>query len=140
MPRQLGRSILAVFAGFVAVFVLSLGTDEVFHLLNVYPPWDQPMWDHRLNALALSYRLGYDTLGSYLTARLAPYSPMRHVWIGATIGFILGSLGAVVGIQKQLGPAWYPIALALSTWPTAWLGGMLQQRRSVGTHPNSPAA
>src|SRR4029077_1844379 len=60
----------AVFAGFVAVFVLSLGTDEVLHVLAIYPPWGEPMRDPMLNLLALSYRLVYDTFGSYLTARL----------------------------------------------------------------------
>jgi hypothetical protein len=41
--RQLGRSVLAIFLGFIAVVILSLGTDEVLHLLRVYPPWNQPM-------------------------------------------------------------------------------------------------
>jgi hypothetical protein len=43
--------------GFVAVVVLSLGTDEALHLLKVYPPWGQPMFEPRLNLLALSYRM-----------------------------------------------------------------------------------
>ena len=30
-PPRIGRSVLAVFVGFVAVVVLSLGTDEVLH-------------------------------------------------------------------------------------------------------------
>jgi hypothetical protein len=52
------------------VFVLSLGTDQVLHVLNVYPPWDQPMYDPRLNALALAYRCVYGVVGSYIIARL----------------------------------------------------------------------
>jgi len=70
-PRRLGRSILAIFLGFITVVVLSLGTDEVFHLLRVYPPWSQPMNDPGLNLLALSYRIIYTVLGSYIAARLA---------------------------------------------------------------------
>jgi len=128
-PRRLWRSTGAVAAGFVAVFVLSLGTDQVLHVLQVYPPWGQPMYDPGLNLLALSYRLVYGVLGSYITARLAPHSPMRHVWIGAIIGFVLSSVGVIAAIQMKLGPAWYPIALALSVFPTAWLGGTLHQRR-----------
>ena len=31
--RNLGRSTLAVIAGFAAIFVLSLGTDQIFHSL-----------------------------------------------------------------------------------------------------------
>jgi hypothetical protein len=68
-PRRLLRSIAAVLAGFVAVFVLSLGTDQVLHELHVFPPWGQPMYDPGLNLLALTYRIVDNTLGSYITAR-----------------------------------------------------------------------
>ncbi len=130
-PRRPWRSVGAVALGFVVVFVLSLGTDQVLHVLQVYPPWNQPMWDPSLNLLALSYRLVYGVVGSYLTAWAAPHSPMRHVWIGATIGFVLSMAGAVAAIQMKLGPAWYPIALALSAFLTAWLGGTLYLRRQA---------
>lgn len=132
--RALVRSAAAIFAGFVTVVALSLGVDQLLHVLQVYPPWGQPMWDHRLNALALSYRLVIGVLGSYVTARLAPYAPMRHATIGAAIGFVLSAMGAIAAINMAIGPAWYPIALALSTWPTAWLGG------SMATRWRSPAA
>jgi hypothetical protein len=36
--RRLWRSTTAVLLGFVAVLVLSLGTDQVLHVLEVYPP------------------------------------------------------------------------------------------------------
>ena len=55
-PGGLLRSVWAVVAGFFAVVVLSLGTDQVLHMLNVYPPWGQPMWEPSLNSLALAYR------------------------------------------------------------------------------------
>jgi hypothetical protein len=124
-PRNLGRSMLALIAGFVAIFVLSLGTDQIFHLLGVYPPWGEPMRATGLNLLALAYRLVYDTFGCYLTARLAPRNPMRHALTLGGIGFVLSTLGAIGGIMADLGPAWYPILLALSSLPTAWLGGLL---------------
>ena len=128
-PRRLGRSILAIFLGFLTVVVLSLGTDEVFHLLRIYPPWDRPMQAPLLNALALSYRIVYTILGSYVTARLAPSKPMMHAWILGVIGFLLGTLGAVATIPMHLGPAWYPIAIAATALPCAWLGGRLQGDR-----------
>ena len=124
-PRRLGRSVAAVLVGFVVVVVLSLGTDQVFHVLQIYPPWDQPMRDPGLNLLALSYRCVYGVVGSYLMARLAPYAPMAHVWVGAAIGFVLSVVGAVAAIRMDLGPAWYPILLAVSAWPTAWIGGRM---------------
>ncbi len=124
-PRRLWRSIGAVFAGFLIVVVLSLGTDVVFHALKVYPPWDQGMHDPLLNLLALSYRIVYTILGGYLTARLAPQAPMRHVWIYGGIGFVLGIIGVIATLPLNLGPAWYPILIALTALPCAWLGGVL---------------
>ena len=128
--RRLGRSMAAIVAGFLAVAVLSLGTDQVLHVLQVYPPWGEPMWDPRLNALALSYRIVYTILGGYITAALAPYAPMRHVAIGGIIGFLTGTAGAIVAIRMaDLGPNWYPIALALTGFPCVWLGGLIHQAR-----------
>ena len=53
---------------------------------------------------------------------------MRHALTLGGIGFVLSSLGAVGGIMQDLGPAWYPILLALSSLPSAWVGGALAQR------------
>lgn len=128
---QRGRSVRAIVAAFVAVFVLSLGTDQVLHMLNVYPPWGQPMYDRGLNALALSYRIVFGILGGYIAARLAPHSPMGHALTVGVIGFVLSSLGAFAAMQIDLGPDWYPIALALSAVPTAWLGGYLYLRKAA---------
>lgn len=131
-PRRLGRSLAAVFFGFLTVFVLSLGTDQVLHMLNVYPPWGQPMYDTGLYLLALAYRSGYTVIGGYVTAKLAPHSPMRHVWILAGIGTVVAIAGAVATIPMKLGPAWYPIVLAIISVPCVWLGGVLYQRRHAG--------
>ena len=128
-PQRLGRSVAAVFLGFMTVFVLSLGTDQVLHMLNVYPPWGQPMYDTGLYLLALAYRSVYTVIGGYVTAKLAPHSPMRHVWILATIGTVVAIAGAVATIPMKLGPAWYPIVLAIISVPCVWLGGVLYQRR-----------
>jgi len=57
-PRNVPRSIGAVVIGFVVVAALSLGTDQVLHVANVYPPWGQPTYETSLNALALAYRIG----------------------------------------------------------------------------------
>ncbi len=61
-PRRLGRSVAAVLAGFIAIVVLSLGTDQVFHMLEVFPPWGQPM-SHALFLLATAYRIVYSIAG-----------------------------------------------------------------------------
>jgi hypothetical protein len=126
----MGRSTAAILIGFMSVAILSLGTDQILHVVNVYPPWGEPMWAPRLNLLALSYRTVYTIFGGYLTARLAPRAPMRHVAIVGAIGTVMGTAGAIVAIRMaDLGPNWYPIALAVTAFPCVWLGGMLSQAR-----------
>ena len=129
----MARSIVAVGAGFLTVVVLSLATDQLFHVLNVYPPWGQPMYATGLNALALSYRIAFTLLGGFITARLAPHTPMRHVTVLALIGLAAGMAGAIVAItQAELGPTWYPIALAVTAYPCTWYGGRLGVRTPAG--------
>jgi hypothetical protein len=128
-PSRLLRSAAAIVVGFFSVAVLSLGTDQVLHVLEVYPPWGEPMYDAGLNALALSYRILFTIVGGYITAVLAPDSPMRHVVIVGGLGLLAGSAGAIVAIRMaNLGPNWYPIALAVTGFPCVWVGGVLYTR------------
>jgi hypothetical protein len=127
----MGRSIAAILVGFFSVAILSLVTDQILHVLHVYPPWGEPMWDPRLNLLALSYRTVYTVFGGYLTARLAPRAPMRHVAIVGIAGTVLATAGAVAAMRMaDLGPNWYPIALAVTGLPCVWAGGRLSEARS----------
>src|SRR5689334_9361050 len=129
-PRNLWRSTGAVVLGFVAVVILSLGTDQLLHLLKVYPPWGQPMFEPRLNFLALSYRLVYAVIGSYIAARFAPRNPMRHAIVLGVVGFIVSVPGVIfISTHRELGPVWYPVALAITALPCAWLGGALYQKK-----------
>ena len=124
--RRVGRSVFAVAAAIVANAGLSLGIDQVFHTLSVYPPWGQPMHDTWLNLLALSYRIVFGVLAGYLVARLAPRAPMRHAAILGAIALVLSTLGAVGAItQYDLGPDWYPIALAITAFPCVWFGATI---------------
>jgi hypothetical protein len=123
----MARSIAAVSVGFLTVVVLSLATDQLFHVLNVYPPWGQPMYETRLNALALSYRMVYTLFGGFITAHLAPQASMRHVMILAIIGLVAGTAGVIAALSVgNLGPNWYPIAIAVTAYPCTWLGGWLR--------------
>lgn len=134
-PRW-GRSIAAVFTGFVSVVVLSLAVDQLLHVLKVYPPWGEPMPQPGLNLLALSYRIVITIGAAWLTARLAPHrsaaSDWRHIWVFGGIGLVLGTVGALATIPLHLGPAWYPIAIAATALPCAWLGGKLAIRGEAG--------
>ena len=127
------RSVGALTAGFVAVVVLSLVTDEILHLLHVYQPWGEPMYEPGLNVLAFTYRSIFTVAGMYLTARLAPRAPMRHVFIVGALGTAIGAAGAFATVPMHLGPAWYPILLAVAPLPLAWLAGTLYLAR----HPEA---
>jgi len=128
-PGNMGRSIGAVVAGFVAVFVVTTIVDIVLHVLHVYPPWGQPMFEPGLNALALSYRIVITIAGAYLTAKLAPRNPMRHALVLGVIGTLAAIGGAIAFIPKQMGPNWYPIAIAVTGLPCCWIGGVLYKAR-----------
>lgn len=130
-PRNLWRSTGAILLAFVIVVVISLATDQLFHVLDVYPPWGEPMNDPGDNLLALFYRCVYGVLGAYIAARLAPRNPMRHAMILGAIGFVVSVLGAIVAIRMKMGPSWYPITLALTALPTAWLGGVLHRNQQA---------
>jgi hypothetical protein len=124
--RRILRSIGAVLAGLLAVFILSLGTDGVLHATGVYPPWLQPM-SGALFMLATAYRLVYGVLGGYLAARLAPARPMRHALVLGVVGLALSITGAAAtwNAGPELGPRWYPLALVATALPCAWVGGKL---------------
>lgn len=130
-PRRLGRSTGAVLFGFIAVVALSLGTDQVLHVLEVYPPWGQPMYDTGVVLLALSYRCVYGVVGSYIAARFAPRNPMRHAMALGGIGLVVSTAAAIATIPMNLGPSWFPIALVLTALPCAWLGGVLYRTRQA---------
>jgi short subunit fatty acids transporter len=127
------RSVAAVLAGFLAVAVLSLVTDQILHVLQVYPPWGEPMWDPKLNLLAFTYRTVYSIVGGYLAASLAPHRRMRHVVALGILGTIAGTAGVIATWNLGFGPRWYPIALALTGLPCVWLGGAIFTRRPA--HP-----
>ena len=122
--RRIGRSIGAIFAGFLAGAILSLGTDQVLHLLKIYPPWGQTMSDG-LFLLATAYRIAYTIVGGYVAARLAPDRPMKHAMILGAIGLALSIAGAVVTWNRDLGPHWYAIVIAAIAIPCSWLGARL---------------
>lgn len=126
-PKNLRRSFVALITGFLAVVILSLATDAAMHATHIFPPIGRQMSD-ALFALALAYRTIYGILGGYLVARIAPERPMRHALLSGLIGFVLSTAGAVATWEAgpEFGPHWYPVALALSALPTAWLGAKIR--------------
>jgi hypothetical protein len=123
------RSVVAVFAGFIAVVVLSLGTDLGLHAIGVFPAWGEPMADS-LFLLATVYRTVYGIAGSYITARLAPDRPMKHALVGGAVGLVISTAGAIAtwNAGPAFGPHWYPVALVVLALPTAWAGAKFHAR------------
>lgn len=56
-PWRFGRSIVAVLVGMVVGVAITLGTDEILHIVGVFPPWGASM-------------IGFD--GALLLATIAP--------------------------------------------------------------------
>jgi hypothetical protein len=132
--HRLGQSVWAIVAGFLAVVILSIATDVVLHKAGIYPPLGQRLTD-KLSLLATFYRTLYAILGSYITARLAPNRPMLHAFLGAAIGIIIGTAGAVATWNKDLGPHWYSLVLIIEGIPCAWIGAKIREVQLL--HPKN---
>ena len=129
-PRRIGRSIAAVLAGIVVGVAITIATDEVLHIVGVFPPWGASMvgFDGPL-LLATAYRTVYGVLASYITARLAPDRPMMHALVGGFLGLVVSIAGAAATWNKgpAFGPHWYALALVVLAMPQAWAGGKLYE-------------
>lgn len=122
--RRIGRSALALLTGIVIGIVLSTATDFGLHAIGLTPsPKDR--WPNHLLVLATMYRAVYGIFASYVIARLAPNRPMGHALVAGTLGMIVSILGAIAAWSTTAGQHWYPVALALTALPTAWMGAKL---------------
>lgn len=126
------RSAWAVFAGLLAIFILTTLVDVLLHASGVFPPWGQPMPD-ALFGLATAYRILFGIAGGFITARLAPDRPMMHAMILAAIGTVLSIIGAAVtwGKGPQFGPKWYALAVIAISIPCCWIGARLLRKPSL---------
>jgi len=129
-PSSFGRSIWCLFAGFAFVLFATLTMDKLLQTLGIFPALGQYTSDKPL-LIATAYRVVLGAMGSYLTARLAPHSPMLHAMIGGGIGALLSTVGAIATWNQNLGPHWYPIALIVFALPQSWLGAKLFLRRAA---------
>src|ERR1700724_1037202 len=123
--RRIGRSILALLAGFIVNVVLSVATDFALKAMGVLPHTSRGSMNDLQCALAAGYRTLFSVFSSYIVARLAPYRPMEHALFGAGIGMVLATAGAVVTWNAALGPHWYPLSLIVLALPSGWAGARL---------------
>lgn len=123
------RSAGALIAGFVAVFVLSTGTDFALQAAGIFPPLGGTPFSAPLLLIATAHRSVWAVLGSFIAARLAPNRPMAHALILGGVGVALNLAGLIV--MWRLGAHWYPALLTVLALPCAWAGGLLATRRTA---------
>ena len=126
------KSTGAVFAGLIFIFVTHSGVDLILESLGIFTPPTQRFDTTWMVVTATVYRAILSIGGCFLTGILAPARPMLHSLILGFIGLFLSTAAAIVLIPMDLGPAWYPIALAVLTVPCALIGGLLAERRRAG--------
>lgn len=126
------RSVLAVAAGFVIIFVLAIGTDL---LVRFALPGAFDALGRTESAPVLLFTLGYlfvfGTAGCYLAARWAPHSPVRHALALGLAGLLFSTVGTVVLWASA--PPWYHVAALTLVMPAAWLGGRIREREARTT-------
>jgi len=127
--RRLGRSVLAVVGGLVAIFAASMAMDELMYALRVFPRPPAITYETVPYLIATAYRAAIGVGGCWIAARFAPSRPMRHALILGGIGVLLSLAGTVAALTMEMGPIWYPIALVVVPPPAAWLGGRLAEGR-----------
>lgn len=129
MKKNFFKGVWAAVAGIAAGFILSIATDILLESTGAMirqPFDDNPSW---LIAIVVIYRTFYTVIGSYITARLSPNNPMKHVMIVGMIGVVIGTVGAIV--MWDVPPHWYPITLVILTLPAAWIGGRIAIRNNI---------
>ena len=131
-PRRTLRSIGAVFAGLLFIFIVTTIVDVVLHATGVFPPWGKPVSD-ALFGLATAYRIVISVAGCWIAARLAPSRPMGHALALGATGVVISAIGAAVTWNKgpAFGPHWYPLLLVVISIPSAWAGGKLFEMSRV---------
>ena len=121
----MGRSILAVVAGFVLTAALNLGTNAILASLGVIPS-DGATTDTGTLILICAYVAVYGILGCYVAARLAPWRPMAHALV---LGAVALATSIPIAIQQwDTAPAWFNLYNLLAVMPYAWLGGRIRER------------
>jgi hypothetical protein len=137
MNKNTFKSIGAVLAGILIPAILATITDTILEKTGVFPSIEHQqqygfnvVW---MNLLALFYRFGFSVLGGFVTAKLAPSKPMRHI-------VILGIIATVVGIISNIAvasmpetanvlPVWFSVVMILMAFPSIWLGGKLALKK-----------
>ena len=124
----MGRSILAIVAGFLFIGVLATGTGMAV-MKAVPAAFDSSGRTDSVPMLlfTLAYVGIIATAGCWLAARLAPDRPMRHALILGALGLVFNIAGTAA--RWDTAPAWYHIVALATVMLWAWLGGSIRERQ-----------
>jgi hypothetical protein len=129
MNTKIFKNIGAVIAGLIFIVITHTVTDLIMESTGVLPKGNLHVGTG-LILFVIFYRAVLSLLGCYLTAKLAPDSPLKHALILGGIGVALSTVGAIATAEMNLGPAWYAWSLVVSLL-VAWLGGKLYLMRNI---------
>jgi len=119
------RAVLAPIAGYVAIGILVIFTDQLFSLLtHGFDSGAQP--PRYYYALSLLTDSLYTVLGGYLCAALAGQRARRATLILIVGGELVG-IGSVIAFWHTQ-PHWFAIALLLVYPPAVWAGSRIRMR------------
>ncbi len=122
------RSVGAVLAGLIFIGITHTGTDAILENTGVLPKGNLHVGTG-LILMVIGYRAVLSLIGCYITALLAPKSPMKHALALGIVGVLLSTAGAIATAKMNLGPSWYPWTLVVISLPIAWLAGKLYESR-----------
>lgn len=126
------RSVIAIVVGFLLIGLLAFGAD--FALKSAMPGVFSPTGrvdNAGVLLLMMAYVFVFAVAGCYITARLAPHSPLKHALILGVLGLIFNVLGTWA--MWETAPAWYHVVSLLLVMPAAWLGGRLREAQLART-------
>lgn len=124
MNSNILKSIGAVLAGLIFIGATHSAIDMILETTGVLPKGHLNV-GAGLILVVIFYRAIFSFAGCYLTAKLAPASPMKHSLVLGGIGTILSLAGAIITSDMNIAPAWYGGTLVFISLPIAWLAGRI---------------
>lgn len=125
----MGRSILALLAGFIAEPILVIAADFLYAHLNPHAFTPEGAVVGGAAAVVLIYVQIMNAISGWITAAIAPKKPVLHALLLGIIGFILC---VAVSVKRwDLEPHWYLLGGILLAIPSTVLGGYLARRERL---------
>ena len=123
----MGRSILALLAGFIAEPLLVIAADLLYSRINSHAFTSDGLVFGTAAGVVLIYVQIINAISGYITGRIAPRNPVGHALILGVIGFIL----CVIVSWKRWGlePHWFLLGSIVLAIPSTVLGGYLARRQ-----------